>query len=488
MSGDISASRFGSTGSGEFTEEGDEDTVDNVFSEGRPQFGSQSGASGDADYVSADEQQSDYGEDDQRQMDQNFDDYTWWDNYDDMLYEQEQNDGVTSDNIEFEGEVEVDETVTDGVEGGDQTLEDFMNADENTMLQEIIEEGDQKTEGMTVEEEAKESKKTPVDVSTFRYFERKVLAEFIPIRRSEENLRRHRLLQKCSMLRKVDKPLETLFAGKLKSIDSSIKADGDGDAGSTEGRQYSEKEWAMKNTIDFLTKAGCTYSSSDSYRTSLLQQREKADIRLELYEKQLQRRRKGIGTAQQAPEITAALRRHAERAIWRGVIDNTKPRYPLPRFIISRHKYLKKVQAQFIGPGTYDVDVYETQVRRRQLRLPSTWNSCTSRFPKEKVDDSGAPPLLDPYEKLDEANHKYKHPGVGIPFESTPKNFRCSSMINPGSGVPPSAYEIKSPLEEFVTRVTSTRGPYDCYTPSRAVIPYGHYKSPNLNEMSRLGK
>jgi len=96
--------------------------------------------------------------------------------------------------------------------------------------------------------------------------------------------------------------------------------------------------------------------------------------------------------------------------------------------------------------------------------------------------------VLDPWTTLDAANYRYKNPGKGIPFESTPCNYRgLALMAGPGSGIPPNAYTFKSPMEEFVQRRPSLRGTYDCYTPSRGVIPYGYYMSTKDEEKSRLG-
>lgn len=366
-------------------------------------------------------------------------------------------------------------------------------------------------------------KKPPVELGkrSFRWFERKILGNLFPPK--EENLRRKQILEKCQMVRRVSKPLVTLMDAKSKlsskdsgllgpeasskkasqdSIEEGIEDGNEEEEGSDHSktfRDYTEREWAIKNTIDFLTSQGCDSTDSRSYRSSLKAQRDEADFRLNLYETQLKRRRNAIGNSQGAPEITAALRRHAERAVWRAVIDNTKPRYPLPKFILPRHKYLKKVQAQFIGPGSYELDVFEKSTKLRQMNLPSTWASCTARFSKDKDgegDEDGAGGkggkavggtiLLDPWEALDKANMKKKYPGNYIPFESTPKNFRKGFMEG-GSRIPPNAYNIKSPMEEFLEKKTSLRGPYDLYTPSRGIIPYGHHKSQNDEEKGRLG-
>lgn len=378
----------------------------------------------------------------------------------------------------------------------------------------------------------KKDKLPPVELGkrSFRWFERKILAEQIP--NSEENLRRKRLLEKCQMVRKVSKPVVSLFDAKTretgeKKVSTSAKGskesvvvgeavsqislqesdnqeDEEGSASGTEQektfRDYTEHDWAMKNTIDFLTTQGCSDSSARSYGSSLRAMREDADFRLDLYEHQLQHRRNAIGNAQGAPQITDAVRRGAERAVWRAVIDNTKPRFPLPRFILPRHQYLKKVQAQFLGPGSYELDVFEAQTKARKLRMPSTWSGCSRRFPKDAGEDdedstgagggkgggaTGGTILRDPWKALDEANLRHKYPGNYVPFESTPKNFR-KGLGEGDSRVPPNAYNIKSPMEEFISKKTSLRGPYDCYTPSRGIIPYGYYKS-QTEEHGRLG-
>ncbi|ODN00312.1 hypothetical protein Ocin01_06368 [Orchesella cincta] len=330
---------------------------------------------------------------------------------------------------------------------------------------------------------------------SFRWFERQLLYPLIP-KPNDEGLRRKQLLEKCQMVRKVSKPVVTLLGAPKSFIASQDVAQGskdslnETDVVTKSFKDFTNFDWAMKNTQDFLTNAGCTESSSRTYRSSLKAVNDDKDIRLKIYEKQLKRRRNAIGSREQAPEITAALLRHAQRAVWRAVIDNTKPRYPLPRFIFTRHRYLKRVQAQFIGPGSYEHDVFHSQTKARQQKMPSTWATCNPRFPKDPAEaaakgGAGAVHLLDPWESLDKANYQKKHPGTCVPFESTPQNFRKSTEA--GSKIPPNAYNIKSPLEEFIKQKTSLRGPYDCYTPSRAVIPYGHYQTTTDEDKSRLG-
>ncbi|CAL8091385.1 unnamed protein product [Orchesella dallaii] len=420
---------------------------------------------------------------------------------------------LTPDGVFNYFEQEMEESVESGeVEDNEQDLEEYEGEEgdenEDTLPRAGSKNKDEleldTTLGATNTSEEKSpnerpSPKSKKDMSkrAFRWFERQLLYPLIP-KPNDEGQRRKQLLEKCQMVRRVSKPVMTIL-GAQKSFSTGAKDGGDGtskeslnetDVPTKSFRDFTNFEWAMKNTQDFLENAGCTESSSRTYRSSLKGVKENVDIRLKIYERQLKKRRKAIGNKQQAPEITAALLRHAERAIWRAVIDNTKPRYPLPRFIFTRHRYLKRVQAQFIGPGSYEHDVFQAQTKARQQRMPSTWATCNPRFPKDPAEAtgkgaSGAVHLLDPWETLDKANKQKKYPGTCIPFESTPENFRKSTEA--GSKIPPNAYNIKSPLEEFIKKKTSLRGPYDCYTPSRAVIPYGHYKTTTDEDQSRLG-
>ncbi len=219
----------------------------------------------------------------------------------------------------------------------------FDDDDGDEELEEIPEELDgedtiEESPEPSVESIPPKKKLPPVELGkrSFRWFERKILGNLFPPK--EENLRRKQILEKCQMVRRVSKPLVTIMDAKSKlgskdsgmlgpdafskkasqdSILEGLEDGNDEEEGSDRSktfRDYTEREWAIKNTIDFLTSQGCDSTDSRSYKSSLKAARDEADFRLNLYETQLKRRRNAIGNSQAAPEITAALRRHAERA------------------------------------------------------------------------------------------------------------------------------------------------------------------------------
>lgn len=415
------------------------------------------------------------------------------------------------DDLDFQDDVSFYDNSDDYDLGPVRTIHDDQ---EDTIRPDKPDE-EEKAEEESAKSEGPKKKEGPIEMGkrSFRWFERKILA--FQVTPKEENLRRRQLLEKCQLVRKVSKPVVTLFDIKTKSsMDQPRETDSNPSLVDSQGTgeeekadedtlktpshesksfpAYSDSQWAMKNTIDYLTTQGCGSSGSSQshqYGASLKAALAEAnDFRLKEYKNRLKRRRVAVGDDSAAPEITENVRRHAERAMWRAVVNNTKPRYPLPRFILPRHRYLKKVQSTFLGPGSYEFDIYEKQMQLKRYRLPSTWSGCSTRFPKETgiegVAAAGAK-IIDPWTTLDAANYRYKNPGNYVPFESTPKNFRA--FIERGSKIPPGAYKTQSPMEEFLKKRISSRGPYDCYTPSRSVIPYGYFKTHETEDHSRLG-
>jgi hypothetical protein len=227
---------------------------------------------------------------------------------------------------------------------------------------------------------------------------------------------------------------------------------------------YSPEQWALKNAYSFLHHAGC--ASPPVSDTGLTIPPEERTPRLKVFLDpeigQGNKHRSGIGTAEAAPEITAALKRRAERAFLRALLRNSKPKYPLPRFILPEFRYLKKIEASLIGPGSYEIEqLYEQERLKRLNAHPSHFKSCTSRFEKDKTRASAASESHgDPWARWDAACEHSRHPGKVPLFQSPPCNFRYKNFYI-GCGIPPNAYNIPSPLQQFLNKKQSNRSLFE---------------------------
>lgn len=188
-------------------------------------------------------------------------------------------------------------------------------------------------------------------------------------------------------------------------------------------KEYSPGEWALKNAISFLQKAGC--KSPEHSAAPFPEKHMNAKMRNFLKKGgQGHRRREAKGHSTHVPEVTPPMKRRGDRAMWRFIIDNSKPKYPLPRFILPRHRFLKKMEAELVGPGSYELDYYEKQRLKKLQRTPSMYRSCAPRIPEEKLPSPAAANVVDPHTSWDAALERMRHPGKVPLFQSTPCNFR----------------------------------------------------------------
>jgi hypothetical protein len=179
-------------------------------------------------------------------------------------------------------------------------------------------------------------------------------------------------------------------------------------------------------------------------------------------------------------DVDIASQKNLSRALWRYVMDNMEPEYPLPTLILKKHQYLKREEPRNLGPGCYDPNFIEC-VRRRKLGLTrGQMSSCKPRFGREyvKMDSPDPGAYGNPYDNLKKACPC----GKVTLLQSGPCDIRGKTFKTTGSSLAPGDYEVTSSIEELLKKRTSSRGPYDLFSqPNRFDILHGYFKVPKLN-------
>jgi len=213
----------------------------------------------------------------------------------------------------------------------------------------------------------------------------------------------------------------------------------------------------MMNTLSFLRKLGCPPKKESEVKINLEDKKLDAKIRAFLGEEGPGRKRRdAIPTPGHVPEITDSMRRQAERTFLRTMLDNSRPKFPLARFILPQYRYKKKVEQSMVGPGSYEIDSLYNNARLKRLRsMPSRFKSCSSRFPVDKSRPPACDAISNSWAKWEIALDHYKHPGKVTMFESAPCNFRNKGLVKGYGSVAPNHYKIKSSIQELLDKRVS---------------------------------
>ncbi|ERE83034.1 lymphocyte expansion molecule [Cricetulus griseus] len=148
----------------------------------------------------------------------------------------------------------------------------------------------------------------------------------------------------------------------------------------------------------------------------------------------------------------------------------------LPHFQYQSMMKERQQQAHKLGPGSYEFKDFLTQLQQKPQSKRGLLSSGEVRFRGLIGNYYPGPGNYgekgNPYTRLEENAWNRSHSeGLMCKMSSKPHH-----LASEGSGLAPGTYNIKSGIENYVTRSTGTRGPYDIFSGERSKpVPYGHF-------------
>ncbi|MEJ1282682.1 lymphocyte expansion molecule [Cricetulus griseus] len=152
----------------------------------------------------------------------------------------------------------------------------------------------------------------------------------------------------------------------------------------------------------------------------------------------------------------------------------------LPHFQYQSMMKERQQQAHKLGPGSYEFKDFLTQLQQKPQSKRGLLSSGEVRFRGLIGNYYPGPGNYgekgNPYTRLEENAWNRSHSeGLMCKMSSKPHH-----LASEGSGLAPGTYNIKSGIENYVTRSTGTRGPYDIFSGERSKpVPYGHFSLQN---------
>ncbi|XP_021490939.1 ciliary microtubule-associated protein 2 [Meriones unguiculatus] len=148
----------------------------------------------------------------------------------------------------------------------------------------------------------------------------------------------------------------------------------------------------------------------------------------------------------------------------------------LPHFQYQAIMKERQQQVHKLGPGSYNFKDFLTQLQEKPQSKRGLLSSGEIRFRGLIGNFYPGPGNYgergNPYTRLEEGAWNRSH---SEGFMSRMSN-KPPPLLHEGSGLGPGTYNIRSAIEDYVTRSTSLRGPYDIFSGERSKpVSYGYY-------------